>query len=247
MEQWNRYTGKQQETNNTQKMRTRQNPERLEAIVAYIIGSQIDTLALLSVDNLSKKFQIDRSNLFRLFKEQLSATPEEFIMKQKLIAAAEMIMSGTMPLSVEEISRKLGYCRTDYFIKCFKKFMAITPGGLITLEERRRNGETFENVNIFKSWNNVSHLVNANYFLLDFACIIDEEDAFRLIVYDRKKNYYLDRNYKTWESAKNTFKEMFKDKYAFGTCFVYWTPFLRAVRSWINSRNNILKSVPRVD
>jgi len=228
-------------------MRTKKTNERIENIAGYIIGSQIDTLARLSVKKLAETFNINRSHLNRLFNKHLSATPEEFIMKYKMLAAAKMIMSGTNPLSVEEISRKLGYCRQDYFESSFKKFMAITPGGLMKLEEKRRDLETTESVNLIKAGPLVSHLVNVNYFLLDFACIIQEEDRYRLIVYDRQANYYLERNYKTLKSAKSAFKKMYKHKFSFGAYFAYWTPFFRPVRSWINSRNSILKSVPGVD
>lgn len=234
-------------SNKTVKTRTQKSTERLENIVEYIICSQTDTLARLSVGKLANTFGIDRSHLSRQFKKHMSITLEEFILKYKIIEAANMIMSGTIPSSIEEISRKFGFCRPDYFTICFKKFMAITPGGLMELENRRRNGEIVDNVPILKAGRKVAHLANVNYFDLDFACIIDEENGFRLIVYDRTENYYLDRDYKTFHNAKSSFKRMYKSKFSFGEYFAFWTPFFRPVRAWINSRNRILESVPNKD
>ena len=112
------------------------------------------------------------------------------------------------------------------------------------VEEKRRNEKTADKEPLIKAGYKISHLANVNYFLLEFAFIIHEKDIFRLIAYDRKENYYIDRTYNTPGKAKAGFRRSYRSRFKFEKYFTYWTPFYQPVRSWINSRNDILRTVP---
>lgn len=228
----------------TSRGQTQRSRERMDQIVAYIITFGKETYADLNIETVSREFRIDRHKLDRLFRDHLAITPEAFIHRQKMTAAARAILSGEMNLSVLDLARKFGYKKKDSFEKCFKAFMAVGPGDLISIERKRRQRQNSGTGNIFNAGYTVSHLANVNNFLLDFACIIDEDNSFRLVVYDRQENYYIDRYYKTPGIAKKRFRSMYAHKFTFGKYFTCWTPFYYPVKAWINSRNDILKSVP---
>lgn len=226
-----------------QKNITKKTAARLQNVVEYIIRGETDTLARLTVAKLAEMYNIHRSSLNRMFNRQLSVSPEDFLNRQKMIRAAITIMDKKNRLPIETIARKFGYCRQDYFSKCFKDFMAVSPEDLCTIEKERRKRKPEYKV-IFTKGFDVSHLSNTNLFGLEFACIIDEGRTFRLIVLDSKENYYIDRRYKKAAYARGSFRKWFRHRYPVEDCFAHWTPFYRPVKAWISSRNRLLYSVP---
>ena len=72
----------------------------------------------------SKALYVSQSTLERRFKEVLDITPWEYIKKQKLKLAVEMLQEGN---SVSTTGTSVGYNDTSYFIELFKQYYGITP------------------------------------------------------------------------------------------------------------------------
>jgi YesN/AraC family two-component response regulator len=86
------------------------------------------SLMRLTVKDLTKIFSIDRSYLTRTFKEETELPMEEFLRKEKMLRVVHMLMAPEFEhLSIKSISEELGYCRSDYFIRQFKKCFLLTP------------------------------------------------------------------------------------------------------------------------
>ncbi|MCU0290161.1 MAG: helix-turn-helix transcriptional regulator [Acidobacteria bacterium] len=84
-------------------------------------------LAGLTVSILAFKFNIDRFKLSRQCKSQTGMTLESFLFKEKMTRAA-FLLKGNVKITVKEVSEKVGYCTSDYFIRKFKKFHGMAPG-----------------------------------------------------------------------------------------------------------------------
>jgi AraC-like DNA-binding protein/mannose-6-phosphate isomerase-like protein (cupin superfamily) len=96
-------------------------PEDVSAIVEYIhahIGEE------LSVSDLAEVFYISKSTLERRLKETLDMTPREFMIRKKMIVAAEILKSGA---SVLDAGTAIGYRDNSYFISLFRRYYNTTP------------------------------------------------------------------------------------------------------------------------
>lgn len=96
-------------------------PEDISVIVEYIhahIGEE------LSVSDIAEIFYISKSTLERRFKETLDMTPRAFIIRTKMISAAEMLKSGS---SVLDAGTAVGYRDNSYFISLFRRYYGVTP------------------------------------------------------------------------------------------------------------------------
>lgn len=96
-------------------------PKDISSIAEYIhahIGEE------LSVSDIAEIFYISKSTLERRFKETLDMTPREFIIRKKMICAAEMLKNG---MSVLDAGTAVGYRDNSYFISLFRRYYGMTP------------------------------------------------------------------------------------------------------------------------
>jgi AraC-like DNA-binding protein len=107
-----------------------------EVVVQRVMNMENSELAALSVNKLSRLFDIDRCKLSRQFKRQKEMTLECFIFREKMTRAAFMLM-GNPDITVREISERIGFCTSDYFIRKFRKFYGIVPGKFREYRTRR--------------------------------------------------------------------------------------------------------------
>ncbi|NIM78553.1 MAG: helix-turn-helix domain-containing protein [Candidatus Aminicenantes bacterium] len=97
-----------------------------DRVVEYVLTRTIDELAALTVESVAFNLNINRSHLSRTFKAEKNFTIEEFVFKIKIIRAATMLKDN-VDLTIKEISKRMGFCRCDYFIRIFKRYFGITP------------------------------------------------------------------------------------------------------------------------
>ncbi|MCP4147625.1 MAG: helix-turn-helix transcriptional regulator [bacterium] len=99
----------------------------VEQVIGYIITRNDAELGELNVLNIARAFGISQSHLYNLFLEQKKPPPGQILMKMKMIRAVTLLENSENE-PVNQISKKLGFSTTEYFIGIFKKHFGIPPG-----------------------------------------------------------------------------------------------------------------------
>ncbi|MCF6175069.1 MAG: AraC family transcriptional regulator [Victivallaceae bacterium] len=94
----------------------------VEASMIFIENTQLSSV---SVETLAEHFKINRSTIFRLFKNALDISPKEYIDKFRFEKACQLL--SNKKLKIKEISDSCGYESQCYFSTAFQKRFAMTP------------------------------------------------------------------------------------------------------------------------
>jgi TolB-like protein/AraC-like DNA-binding protein/Tfp pilus assembly protein PilF len=78
------------------------------------------------VSELAEELNMSRSNLLRKIKKATGLSASQFIRQVRLEIAMDMLKETS--LSVSEISYKVGFGSSSYFIKCFREQYGYSPG-----------------------------------------------------------------------------------------------------------------------
>jgi AraC-like DNA-binding protein len=103
--------------------------KRIMKVLAYIEQNYDKDI---NIENISKKFSISRSQLYKVFEEQLNISPIEYLINYRLNKACLLLQVTDM--AVYEIGIAVGFRDIIHFSKIFKKKIGITP-----TEYRRQN------------------------------------------------------------------------------------------------------------
>lgn len=95
---------------------------KVKEIIYYIMEHYCEVYGL---EDIAGIFFLDKSYLSRIFKEVTNFTVNEFINCQRIDHARTLLMDDL--LTMEEISKQLGYERLSYFDRVFKKHEGISP------------------------------------------------------------------------------------------------------------------------
>jgi len=98
----------------------------VEQASLYVLGLSIKELSVARVRDVAEHFDINASFLSRKFKNHYRCNLCEFIQGEK-IRRAILILQREKKLSINRLSRRLGFSSTEYFIRVFKKNVGITP------------------------------------------------------------------------------------------------------------------------
>lgn len=79
----------------------------------------------IDVEDIAASVGISRSHLYRLFMENISVPPNEYLMRCRMNKAAALLEEGR--LSVGEVAFSTGFSDQLYFSRVFKKYMGIPP------------------------------------------------------------------------------------------------------------------------
>lgn len=101
-------------------MQTNQHP--FNYVVQYIREHLNDKL---NVSVLSRKACMSRPNFFRIFKREYGISPAQFIIKERLHRAKELLAQTNFP--VGQVSMESGFEDVNHFIRIFKRGEGITP------------------------------------------------------------------------------------------------------------------------
>lgn len=96
--------------------------ESMQRTLNYI-HENLDTE--LSVESIAKNANISKSAMYRRFQSCFGCTVSEYITEKRIEKATELLTKSN--LSVEEISRVVGFSSGSYFSKIFKKKRGISP------------------------------------------------------------------------------------------------------------------------
>lgn len=81
----------------------------------------------LKVPEIAKHLHIDRTHLFRLFKESVGMAPQQYLASVRMEKARRLLQDTDM--SVQAVAASVGYEDALHFSKTFKKVQGITPSG----------------------------------------------------------------------------------------------------------------------
>ena len=118
------------------------------------------------VSDLADKIGMSRSNLLRKVKKLTSLSVSQFIRNVRLEHAKEMMEEGIY--AVSQVTYKVGFSSTSYFIKCFREYYGYPPGevGKREIEEN----EAFEDTRGPKKKRTI--LVVGTYFIVVLSAIL---------------------------------------------------------------------------
>lgn len=80
----------------------------------------------ITLEEIAKQFYTSSSSVSRLFKKHLNLTFTQYLNKERLKYAKQLLIDSTM--SINEIASMAGYQNKNYFYKIFKEYYKITPG-----------------------------------------------------------------------------------------------------------------------
>ncbi|MBR5535295.1 MAG: helix-turn-helix domain-containing protein [Clostridia bacterium] len=97
--------------------------EYVNAAISYIHTFYYE--ASINVDRISNYVGIDRSYLYRLFKEKMGVSPKKYIIEYKLKTAAKLLRETN--LSVGQVSLSTGFEDQLYFSTAFRAYFGVAP------------------------------------------------------------------------------------------------------------------------
>lgn len=78
-----------------------------------------------SIGDIASEISLCKSSFIRLFHKETGFTPNDYIMKKKVLRA-QMLLINT-DISIKEIARELGYDNISYFCRVFNKNVGMSP------------------------------------------------------------------------------------------------------------------------
>lgn len=99
------------------------NQNRLHFVLHYIHEHLTEKIG---VDKLSRRAYMSRNLFFAWFKEQFGITPLEYINKERVKLAKQLLADRNN--SITSVSLQCGFSDVNYFVRLFKKTEGITPG-----------------------------------------------------------------------------------------------------------------------
>lgn len=94
---------------------------RMKYIVDFI---RMNLHQKLSIEEMARKAYVSKSNFFKMFKEELGISPNEFIIQERIKMAKHLLGKNN---SVKETAYQTGFADTNYFIRVFRQLEGITP------------------------------------------------------------------------------------------------------------------------
>lgn len=97
------------------------NRSRIGFVVDYI---KKNLHQKLSVESIARLAYVSKSNFFKMFKDELGTSPNDFILQERISRAKELLALNN---SIKETAFQTGFSDTNYFTRVFKQFVGITP------------------------------------------------------------------------------------------------------------------------
>ena len=94
-------------------------------IQKVITQIESDIASDLSLNNLSKIFEVNSSYLSSLFKKETGSTLTDYVNKMRIERAKELLVSTN--IQIQNIAQRCGMLDVNYFTKTFKKYAEMTP------------------------------------------------------------------------------------------------------------------------
>lgn len=113
-------------------VRTGSKASQLNIAIAYIQQNYMNDL---SIDEIAETIHVSPQYLCRIFKEQLSLRPFEYVQQVRIDKAKSLLLQSPTP-KIESILESVGFQNPSYFTSTFKKKEKMTPRDFIRLHQR---------------------------------------------------------------------------------------------------------------
>lgn len=98
---------------------------RIKDAITYIEQHYFESVTL---DDIANSIHVSKSECCRCFKRAVNLTPFEYLMRYRILRAAEKILQNDREMtSISELAASVGFNNTSYFNKLFKKYFNCTP------------------------------------------------------------------------------------------------------------------------
>lgn len=98
---------------------------RIKDAILYIEEHFAETITL---EDIADSIHVSKSECCRCFKRAVSLTPFEYLMKYRILKAAEHILTNDKSAaSIANLAASVGFNNTSYFNKLFKEYFNCTP------------------------------------------------------------------------------------------------------------------------
>ena len=87
----------------------------------------------ISLEDMSKRVNLNSSYLSRHFKKQFGLPPSRYLANRRVHLSKEMLDNGE---DITQVALKLGFCDQAHFYKAFKSIFAITPNEYKTINKK---------------------------------------------------------------------------------------------------------------
>jgi two-component system, response regulator YesN len=98
-----------------------------DRVVEFVLNCPIDEFHSLTVTKIAATFRVNRCYLSRKFKSDKDFTLCEFLIREKLSRSVGLLKEDK-DLTIRELSAKMGFSNTNYFIQIFKNYYGTPPG-----------------------------------------------------------------------------------------------------------------------
>jgi two-component system response regulator YesN len=98
-----------------------------DRVVEYVLNCSTKDFQTLTVSELARIFGVNRCYLSRKFKGDKDFTLCEFLAREKLFRAVGILKKDSR-LTIKDLSEKLGFANSNYFIRIFKRHFGTSPG-----------------------------------------------------------------------------------------------------------------------
>ncbi|MFA9380652.1 MAG: helix-turn-helix domain-containing protein, partial [Acetanaerobacterium sp.] len=79
----------------------------------------------IKISDIATYVGIDRSQLFRIFKQNINLAPKQYLIDYRIVCAS--ILINTTDLTYQEISNSVGFEYCSHFYRMFKRHFGVTP------------------------------------------------------------------------------------------------------------------------
>lgn len=108
---------------------TAEKPDLLDQAIAYIE----ENLSIhISLAEIAQHFYVSQSTISQLFRKKLGVSFYRCVTQRRLIAAKELILSGS---ALENVARQVGFSDYSSFYRAFRQEYGISPRQYRTLQE----------------------------------------------------------------------------------------------------------------
>lgn len=97
-----------------------------DRVTEFVLTRNIEELAELKVSNIASTFAVNPSYLSRIFKGEKDITLNEFITGEKMYRSV-LLLKKDKNLSMDQLAKKVGFSRADYFITLFRNYFGVHP------------------------------------------------------------------------------------------------------------------------
>ncbi|MEK3762897.1 response regulator [Paenibacillus sp. FSL P4-0338] len=95
----------------------------IEAVKTYISGHYGNDE--LRIEDIAKSVHMNYNHLCFVFKKETTFTINDYLTEIRITKAKELFDQGEKV--IQDVANRVGYADANYFSKCFKKYMGITP------------------------------------------------------------------------------------------------------------------------